>query len=144
MRSLIAIAAVVASFSASAGDLDGKGIKCVLVDWIDPILVSFQDGVATHFVLSMRDTKALIEVDTFGGGEYTVFPSKVEWPHSLSDDGMVLDRTTLMLGYVNYGELRNAGQCEVYTSLSDFEAMMEAWRVQKQAEIDEEMRGNKI
>ena len=56
-KSLIAIAAVVASFSASAGELDGKGIKCVLVDWIDPILVSFQDGVATHFVLSMRDTK---------------------------------------------------------------------------------------
>jgi hypothetical protein len=49
-----------------------------------------------------------------------------------------------MLGYVNYGELRNAGQCEVYTSLSDFEAMMEAWRVQKQAEINEEMNDNKI
>jgi hypothetical protein len=57
---------------------------------------------------------------------------------------MVLDRTTLMLGYVNYGELRNAGQCEVYTSLSDFEAMMQAWRVQKQAEINEEMNDNKI
>ena len=144
MRSLIAIAALVASVSVRAGGLDGKGIKCVLVDWIDPILVSFQDGVATHFVLSMRGTKALIEVDKFGGGEYTVSPSKVEWPHSLSDDGMVLDRTTLMLGYVNYGELRNAGQCEVYTSLSDFEAMMEAWRVQKQAEINEEMNDNKI
>jgi hypothetical protein len=63
MRSLIAIAALVASVSVSAGGLDGKGIKCVLVDWIDPILVSFQDGVATHFVLSMRGTKALIEVD---------------------------------------------------------------------------------
>ena len=144
MRLLIAIAALVASVSASAGELDGKGIKCVLVDWIDPILVSFQDGVATHFVLSMGGTKAVIEVDKFGGGEYTVSPSKVEWPHSLSDDGLVLDRTTLMLGYTNYGELRNAGQCEVYTSLSDFEAMMEAWRVQKQAEIDEEMKDNKI
>ena len=144
MRSLIAIAALLASVSVSAGELDGKGIKCALVDWIDPILVSFQDGVATHFVLSMGDTKAVIEVDKFGGGEYTVSPSKVEWPHSLTDDGLVLDRTTLMLGYTNYGDLRNAGQCEVYTSLNDFEAMMEAWRVQKQAEIDKQMKGNKI
>jgi hypothetical protein len=32
----------------------------------------------------------------------------------------------------------------VYTSLSDFEAMMQAWRVQKQAEINEEMNDNKI
>ena len=144
MRSLIAIAALLASVSVSAGELDGKGIKCALVDWIDPILVSFQDGGATHFVLSMGGTKAVIEVDKFGGGEYTVSPSKVEWPYSLSDDGLVLDRTTLMLGYTNYGDLRNAGQCEVYTSLSDFEAMMEAWRVQKQAEIDEEMKDNKI
>ena len=104
MRLLIAIAALVASVSASAGELDGKGIKCVLVDWIDPILVSFQDGVATHFVLSMGGTKAVIEVDIFGGGEFTVSPSKFELPHSLSDDGLVLDRTTLMLGYTTYGE----------------------------------------
>ena len=143
MRSLLAIAALVASVSVSAGELDGKGIECVRPTHPAPILVSFQDGVATEFKIYVRGTEAVLEESKLSGGDYTVFSTKVEYPTLIGDD-MVLDRATLILGIRNDGKLITQWQCEVYTSLTDFEAMMEARRVQKQAEIDEEMKDNKI
>ena len=35
-------------------------------------------------------------------------------------------------------------QCEVYTSIEDFRELWEARWMQKQREIDEQMKGNKI
>jgi hypothetical protein len=143
LKLITAVAALMASVSASAGQLDGKALECMRPTHPAPILVSFQDGVATEFRIWKKGTEALIEKDVFSGGEYRVSPTKVEYPTTMGD-AMVLDRVTLILGIRNDGKLVTKWQCEVYTSFSDFEAMMEARRAQKQAEIDEQMKGNKI
>ena len=58
---------------------------------------------------------------------------------------MKLDRATLMLSYTIVGANEASGwECEVYTSQDAFQQLMEAKRVQKQAEIDEQMKDNKI
>ena len=58
---------------------------------------------------------------------------------------MKLDRATLLLSYEVLGGTEASGwECEVYTSQDAFQQLMEAKRVQKQAEIDEEMSNNKI
>ena len=80
--------------------------------------------------------------------DYDVSPSSVTWQQNAGELNLLtmkLDRATLMLSYTVVGANEpSRWECKVYTSQDDFQLLMETQRVQKQAEIDERMRDNKI
>ena len=140
MRTLIAIAALVASVTAIAGELDGKYLIC------EPrkfrhinIGASFHDGfVEMH---GLRDDGLNFTVDRLLlGGEYTVTRTHVEWRSHR------LDRKTLKLTLfaINTAEPIYEQQCEVVLTRSEFRERLEKYQVEYQKKAEAEMKDNKI
>ena len=146
MRSLIAIAALLASVSVSAGELDGKGLKCIKrSDDPHTLFAEFRRGnVEEWFVRVEGYTAVLSDEASWNGEPYELSPTKIEWP--TIGGTHELDRSTLLLVVRAKGqeEIANRWDCEVYNSPEAFREMLEAARLQKQAEIDAEMQDNKI
>ena len=149
MRSLIAIAALVASVSAIAGELDGKALTCqstnkMVASMYGRYGVEFQDGKATHIWVKKDGTKVVLErYDTVA---YIAYPTTAKWA---LESGWVytLDRKTLILDYRkprDDSESPGKFECEAYSSIDSMMAELESDRAREQAEIDEEMKGNKI
>lgn len=156
MRLLLAIAALLASVAVNAGELDGKGIKCVQTDPLtfpspDAVTYMFSDGNAVQWLLPVRGTEVELKVGEFGG-PYVVSPSRIEFPGSGEGYGggskvtFYLDRAALELRHRNPRQdwHENKYQCEVYQSQEAFKEMLETARLEKQKAIDEEMKDNKI
>ena len=145
-RSLIAIAALLASVSASGGELDGTGLICH--SGTKPVLGwEFQDGRAIGmYVEKMGAFDPKAEVVRGDIGEYVTSTDQVRWPPM-----WILDRETLRLGGENQrdnsmgpkGTMMWILQCEVATSLDIVRATLEA-QAEKQRQIDEQMKDNKI
>ena len=148
--------------SVSAGELDGKAIYC---KWLgsdsdaphhfapgsEGVGFEFKDGRPATYWIEVEGTKAVLGNNPFlNPSDYNVSPSSVTWRQGgIKEDPLVtmkLNRVTLLLTYtwlVAVGEV-SGWECEVYTSHDDFQLLMETQRLQKQAEIDEEMSNNKI
>ena len=149
--SLIAIAALVASVSASAGELDGKAIVCtsdhehVAVEALSLVAFEFMNGAVTGRLISTQGTNAVI--DEFGVGVkdrgYREEPGTVSWW-----SGYYLDRVTLVLRFYgssrDHDEPKYKWQCQVSPSLESHRQFLEARREQAQKSIDESMKDNKI
>ena len=99
MRSLIAIAALVASVSASAGELDGSTLICRMGT---PASIGMENTSGTEF----RDGRAIgwwmprgsVPIKQFDVGEYSVSTDQVRWPPGDGLSDVILDRETLLLG----------------------------------------------
>jgi len=146
--------------SVSAGELDGKAIYC---KWLgsdseapfyfapasDDVGFEFKDGRPATYWIGVEGTKAVLGHNPFLNlSDYDVSPSSATWQQNAGELNfftMKLDRATLMLSYTAVGANEASGwECEVYASHDDFQLLMETQRLQKQAEIDEEMSNNKI
>lgn len=138
-RPLIAIAALLTSVLASAGELDGKALICgELAEDDDLLYWEFEDGRVMGTEIIIQGTKAaareLGQKLTDEEKTYRVHPNNADWWSFWH-----LDRTTLDLefkdGYEREAEYKY--QCELSTSL-------EAERLKAQKAIDERMKDNKI
>jgi len=145
MRSLAAIAALAASVSASAGELDGKGIAC-LYYWqtYGTYWYRFDENEVTEFHLkSVEATRRVegtlistekYEIEEDALGEYEVRPTEIVWA-----DYAYLDRATLEL---QFRDSRNHVGSRAECSVTDWEGLersMESSRAHYQNSIDEEL-----
>ena len=87
----------------------------------------------------------------FNGIAYIASPDKITW--ETQDREWSLNRATLELEKLINGLPLLTNQkgdnvfrwyCEVYTSSSEFKSMLEVLKLDKQREIDEQMKDNKI
>ena len=150
MRSLIAIAALVASVSASAGELDGKAIFCERPGYDRPNIVEFRDGNTVSWSIGVEGTQAVVKeyVGHAPSANYKVSPTAITWD-SVAVFENRLDLETLELVTTLYSEGKphdspTIWQCEVVSSLDNLQKMLEELREAKQAEIDQQMKNNKI
>ena len=147
MRSLIAIAALVASVSASAGELDGKGVVCrdlSNLNFLYPhsVVVGFRfvSGVVEGDQVRMVDGS--VAIDRFAYSDetpYRVAPFKISWWNSYE-----LNRKTLELEFIVEGEVIFQKQCEVFQDMQSYTSRLEADRDAIQSELNRAMKGNKI
>jgi hypothetical protein len=143
MRTLIAIASLVASVSASAGELDGKNLVCTS-DYDGVVGIEFTGGKAIRrFITGTTGTVVSLHSET--PSEYLALNSEVRWDNYNRQDYYAVDRKTLKHIHqikrsgIRYGEW----DCE----LSSRDAMMDALNnavLLEQKKIDEEMKDNKI
>ena len=139
MRLLIAIAALLASVSASAGELDGKALICGELAEDDYLMYwEFDDDRVMGTEIAIEGTKAVERkmgrLLTDEEKTYRVHPNNADWWRFWH-----LDRTTLDLEFKDGsdGEVQYKYLCELSTSL-------EAERLKAQKAIDERMKDNKI
>ena len=156
MRSLIAIAALVASVSASAGELDGKQIFCdsdregsMYLDeerGLDVIFPPwgfvFQNGAVTAYFFDRSTDRA--EAMVADEGPYSAEPTFVTWGRN--PKWRSLNRKTLVVQYGAY-----KAECQLPSSLKALQKMMQAAESEVQKEMDAKkqererlMRDNKI
>ena len=146
MRSLIAIAALLASVPASAGELDGKGIICLATaetGWSIAWEASgnhytaylFDDDTYRHQYL-WRDGTRMKIVNSELTSHYSAEAGKVY----LAGAKSTLDRRTLEL--TNRDGL--VKQCEAYANLESLEAALEEIRRSESEALKAYMRQNKI
>ena len=144
--------------SVSAGELDGKAIYC---KWLGlglsvPFLhatgdlaFEFRDGRPLMYRIDVEDTHAVVDSNPYMNiDDYEVHPSIIRWRQLGQDFEAVtieLHRATLLLSYRGNGDDEESSwQCEVYAQQDAFQQLMEAKRLQRQSEIDEAMKDNKI
>ena len=142
MRSLIAVAALLASVSANAGELDGKQIICP--GEFGAKGFEFVDGrvIGTAVQLVAYDKAGLINME-FGTEDrhnYKLTTGNVYW------GSWRLNRKTLVLDFVSReGEVWPGSlQCELSPSKIAFTAYLERSRLAEQKILDEEMKDNEI
>lgn len=144
--SLIAIAALVASVSASAGELDGKAISCDGGDY------EFRRGHAVSWMIWVIGSRAdLTDYPDLAKKYYTSHStvwwtdvsSKKDKPFEYITTLWSLDRKTLALTVTVDDEVTKEWNCEVY-AVGDFKNMLEARRAETQRRVDESMKDNKI
>lgn len=142
LKLLTAVAALVASVPASAGELDGRALICIPDFEPRPIGFEFRDGRAIGWNVVSIESKAVIE--EFGPGEkYETTSTSADW-WGLD---WYLDRKTLRLNYIFRSKESPAVykyQCDVAASLNSFRETLEEARANFQSELDERRKGNKI
>ena len=130
--------------SAEAAEVDGKAITCKPVESPDePSHYEFRDGriFRWSFAEVASKSRVLTNVDE-DAPTYTTSVAAITW--SLRDVTYSLDRKTLELTSVLYGQWRVASECKVYGSLSEFMEMLNTLNVEGQRKLDEQIKGNKI
>lgn len=142
MRSLIAIAALVASVSASAGELDGKALTCKSENpFIKPEWIVFDEGEVFVWVIRRRGTTA--EAEIWDRHEYTASIREITWGRY--SQSRRLDRATLKLVQMNDDyEVTRTFQCEIPESIEAWQESLTAAEQRAQDDIDERMKDNKI
>jgi hypothetical protein len=126
LKLITAVAAMVASVSTIAGELDGSGLICRIgtqhiIGW------EFRDGHAISWWINPKDLARRLE--QYDMGEYSVSTDQVRWPPE-----WILDRETFRLGGENQvdnsmgpkGTMIWFHQCEVAESLDILRATVEA------------------
>lgn len=154
MRTLIAIATLLASVSASAGELDGKGIACLFPrQTYGTYWYRFDENEVTEFHLkSVEATRSVegtlvstekFEIEEEALGEYEVRPTEIVWAVPIPEEYRTyyghLDRTTLEL---QYRDSRNDVVSRSGCSVTDWEGLersMESSRAHFQNFFDEEL-----
>ena len=141
VRSVVAVAALLASVSASAGELDGKGLICEREKQAagEMVWFKFEERQAVMYWLETMGTKA--QVTHHSMGAYALSPTKVIWGDSVKHE---LDRQTLIFESYRLGMLSWRAQCEVTESVEAVKDSIEAALSRKQQAIEEQMKGNKI
>ena len=142
MKSLSAMVALLISVSASAGELDGKGLKCMPPNK-EPQMFFFADNQVVWRWIDVEGYEAQVW-ERGKDREYELSPSTISFNFG-GDNYFVLDRATLELRArdVN-GRNTRWWQCEVYQSLEEVWEMLNQYKRNKQKAIDEEMKDNKI
>ena len=146
-RSLIAVAALVASVSVSAGELDGKGLICKPDEESTPFGFEFSDGRAIGWSVERHEFESKAVIEEFGSGkEYRTTPTRAFWWEIGHQEVYQLDRKTLRLRWVPGAMELEAKeyQCEVAASLDSFRATLEDARAEMQLYIDFLMKDNQI
>ena len=147
--------------SVSAGELDRKAISSDYGQYH----YEFKRGRVVSWLVrgGVFDDEAFIMSVEEDAPKYLALLSKVTWytyrqagKYSLIDGQLssgsttryALDRATLSLKITeekaNDQVRKQEYQCEVYTSISEFESMLESIKLDKQREIDEEIKDKKI
>ena len=142
MKLLIAIAALLASVSASAGELDGKGIICHPEKSItgQPTWYWFTGGSVVESDIEVNGTEAKVIRPELG--EYWTNPTTVRWgSRTLRYE---LDRRTLVHKVVMRDEEMWISQCEVAESYEAYTNSIAAFLRREQDFIDEMTKDNKI
>ena len=146
IKPLLTIVVLTASVTVRAGELDGTAILCKRPGIESPVMYEFKADTPLRWQVDVEGSEAVIaERDlVFAAAEYTVSPSVVEWTDPIGTKR--LDRTTLELSMTTGEEEPSARvfQCRLFDSIDDFQAELEALRALEQAEIDEQMRHNRI
>ena len=133
MKLWIAIAALVASVSASAGELDGSNLICRM-GAANTSGTEFRDGHVIAWWIDPNGSER--ELKPYDGGEYSISTDQIRWP-PLDEWGrgdVIVDRETLRLGGENQrdnsmgpkGTLIWIAQCEWVESLDILKATVEA------------------
>ena len=124
--------------SVSAEELDGKAIFCTDDEFL-PIGFEFSDGIAIGTQITTRGTRAVLaDIETFGTKAYITSTDKIIW----WDGRYHLDRQTLLLEYGYERQWKR--QCYLTSSPDDLRARLNAAKDERQREIDEQMKDNKI
>ena len=144
MRTLIAIAALVASVSANAGELDGKSLIYDF-DWGgDPVFFMFDEGAVVRCDITVEGTTA--SEACRDQSQYETYIDTIVWRYVGAS--YTLNRQSLELVLINErttnGAVLGNAECSLPKSL-------EAWRDSKSAKvksrqqaINEQMKNNKI
>jgi len=145
MRSLIAIAALVAFVPAKAGapsgEVDGKGIICHSEESVtgEPEWYWFAQKRVTQSYIEIYGTTA--EVLLRDLGEYETTPTSVKWYASRSYE---LDRKSLIYWFVDGNGLWGSARCEIADTWEVLRDSIETFKIRRQQAIDEQAKGNKI
>ncbi len=125
-------------FSVSAGELDGKAVFCTDNEFL-PIGFEFSDGIAIGTQITTRGTRTVLaDIEFVRTKAYITSPDEIIW----WDGKYHLDRKTLLL---EYGYKRRwKRQCYLTSSPDDLRARLNAAKDERQREIDEQMKDNKI
>ena len=146
-RSLIAIAALLASFCASAGELDGKSLICIG----DKELELYRDDVVGFMFVDgnvsangVRELELKYRILTFGESladkSYELTRHEVTWFES----SWVLNRKTLKITAGKQGKYQGRYQCQVFESFDDYHDKLLEIQLEKQRQLEDEMQDNKI
>ena len=146
MRALVAMLMLLASVSASAGEIDGTAVLCKRLGVERLVMYEFRDDVPVRWQVDVDSDKAVVrERDSvFEADEYEISPALVTWTDPIGTKQ--LNRVTLQLSMTTgeEGASERVFQCELFSSLEDFQRQLEALRMREQAEIDQQMEHNKI
>ena len=124
--------------SVGAGELDGKAVFCTDNEFL-PIGFEFSDGIATGTQIVTRGTKAVLaDIEFSKTKAYVTSPDRIIW----WEGKYHLDRKTLLLEYGYKRRLKR--QCYLTSSPDDLKTKLNAAKDERQREIDEEMKDNKI
>lgn len=120
-----------------------------LAGWESPTGWEFRDGKAymSHIEFHDGGREAILVTKDRNGHAYEVSASSVRWNVGPSDSMWGrLDRKTLKYQFLNIdsGYVYWSESCKIAVSLSEYRATMETARLKQQAEIDDEMKSNKI
>ena len=141
---LIAIAALVASVSISAGELDGKALICEDDATPNPSKsgFAFREGKVFYSLLQRGDNYEVVINEWELADSYQTDIDKITWRQS-TDSVTTLDRKTLKIDF-EWGEMSQAWECEIAASMEAYEQALEESRAATQERIDERMKDNKI
>ena len=137
--------------SVSAGEVDGRAISCKPPPQsTDHQHFEFEAGTVVRWRVLMDETTAVLK--EFNTTSYVASPHRITW--EMGDREWSLNRATLELEKLFSGKKISDNDdrsknlfrwsCEVYTSSSEFKSMLESLKLDKQREINEQMKDNKI
>ena len=135
---------LLASVSASAGELDGKAILCDRDDRPDVYGFEFRNGKSLMSYVKTdadRFVASLHHWEEWGADPYAAKAKTLEWGF------YSLDRKTLILTGSEGSQLSPkffTASCEVSPSVGAMKQAMEMHRQDMQRQIDERMKDNKI
>lgn len=133
LKPFAAVAALVASGSASAGELDGSHLICRM-GTANTTGTEFKDGRVIAWWIDPNGSER--ELKQYDGGEYSVSSDQIRWPplDDWSKSDVIVDREALRLGGENQvdnsmgpkGTMIWDSQCEWVESLDILKATVEA------------------
>ena len=149
MRSLIAMAALLASVSAFAGELDGKAIVCDWGEdpndsWPSKFGFAFNESEVFQHSVSFRHLDPEVVTRVSKPSAYDEGVSGIRWRWG-NYSSWSLDRRSLLLRetVLNDGENLEYA-CEALPSWEALNEIMESVRAEEQSKNDEEMKDKKI
>ena len=129
--------------SVSAGELDGKAISCDPLKYGKKVHFEFEaDKVKRWAFIEVGTQMTLVVFSRENLPTYWTSPREIEWTDQNSS--WSLNRASLQLKKMTSSIPNALYTCEVYTSITEFKSMLESLKLDKQREIDEQMKDNKI
>ena len=148
-RSVISVAALAASVSAGAGEIDGKALLCKDTRDSNASLTGFyfREGKVYRSWLRQGGDIGDVVVNVRGIAEsYETAIDSIEWKE-YEDSITVLDRKTLSINFMDYSAnvfIQQEWTCELAESMDAYHQALEAERVKVEERTAERMKENKI